>query len=371
MANGPRFIERIKHVLKAGPSASVLQIIHEPQEKPQKALHTVGIVTALTLAGIYGIGIAMMDTHLWAGSFLAILSIVVTVALYNNELRNVFAILKMPSPEQRPTLKREVISILLILVIEIALFGYLFRAKFVERYPSVPVTTSHEYQPSSGVNPITISASLNDAIYPNGYDLSGISWRPEFKELDIGIFNTTSVSYANLNFAIQPDKNVVGVVQSSSNQGKGTPACSITNATNFRFKEVNVDFRQGKMTEINGLSIVGTNRGYRIRCDTLLPGQDIRIVMAIADIRFAIQPKEAPSKEFSYIKEFGEKGYIQKRDDGSGGVIWIGHAGADIYNPSDSPERVLVKGSYTLGGQNIDDYYQMVTVTSDERFPLR
>jgi hypothetical protein len=184
--------------------------------------------------------------------------------------------------------------------------------------------------------PVDFGAIITDAPYPAGTNIAGISFRPEFTELRLLIKNPTTMDYKNLNIVIQPTVPVAAIAQ-------------LTNVSGVSFEDKNgVSARMtvypgpGKATAVPQ-SLLATDVGYRMRCERLLSGQSITVIIALADM------KTPPPSSLTLDDVLHNKDNILRikiADSSSSRNYWYGHPDGDVYTPRPDTQAVFVDGKY-------------------------
>jgi hypothetical protein len=184
--------------------------------------------------------------------------------------------------------------------------------------------------------PLGLSGIATNAEYPDNTVISGIVWRPEFTELDFIIENSTSRPYDDLDLLIRPNFPVAAIAQSSDLSG-----VRIEDHYTMLSRQILKD-ASGK-GKANPLVLAATDSGYKVRCEHLPAKSTLRLVIAIAEIKWNPNPP-AQRPDFGLF----DPDYIlrYKFDDFS--TYWYAHAGSNIYTPRVSPDWVKVDGEYNV-----------------------
>lgn len=189
--------------------------------------------------------------------------------------------------------------------------------------------------------PLPVSAIVTDGEYSAGTVVSGIDWSPEFTELDVDIQNPTDDAYEDLDVVIRPTSAVAAIAQVTN-----VPDVSFEDKDGISTHAVDYDTRTGNSRAMP-LILLATDAGYRVRCPHLPAHGDIKIVMALADIKWDPPPRQPggpPSMSIwdpNYMMRF-------KTDDFS--TFWLGYKGADVYaNRPTSSEWLRADGDYMVG----------------------
>jgi hypothetical protein len=128
--------------------------------------------------------------------------------------------------------------------------------------------------------PLQVSAFMIDGTYPAGTNIAGISWRPEFTEVDIEITNPTSMAYDDLDVVFRPSTPIAAIAQ----KGNICPNISFDDKNHAAAHFLDID-KSGNKTAVPTI-LLATDSGYRIRCPHLPENTTISIVVALADVRW-------------------------------------------------------------------------------------
>ena len=192
--------------------------------------------------------------------------------------------------------------------------------------------------------PLPVSAFATDGEYPAGYMISGISWKPQFTELDVDLTNPTDSAYQDLNIVLRPTSPVAAIAQVTD-----IADVSFEDKNSFSTHMLDLNLQTGVSKAIP-LVLVATDAGYRVRCGRLPSHDDLKVVMALADMKWPTAsnvPRGAPFEE-----QVRDMNYLfrVKFDDFS--TYWLGYRDGDIYATRPRPtstEWLKVDGDYTVG----------------------
>ncbi|MGE0469456.1 MAG: hypothetical protein AB7L09_10480 [Nitrospira sp.] len=182
--------------------------------------------------------------------------------------------------------------------------------------------------------PMPVSVMVVNGEYSEGTSIAGIPWQPKFTELQVEVVNSSKRNYEDLNIVFKPNLPVAAISQLTTYQGV---VFEDRYGVTMRAVEVH-----GAEQKASSQVLVATDAGYRMRCDKLPAGGGIRVVMAIADVKY--DPAPASPGEPLFKKE----GLIRiKMKDGS--TYWYGQKGIDHYTPRIRPTGLEVTGDYVAG----------------------
>jgi hypothetical protein len=188
--------------------------------------------------------------------------------------------------------------------------------------------------------PLPVTAYVTDGEYPEGTDISGIPWKPQFTELRVQFDNNTDRTYEDLNIVIRPNDAVAAITQSTN-----VPSVSFEDKNDMSERIVDVDLGTGMKRTIP-LDLLATDAGYRMRCPRLAGQTVVRVVMALADVRWNPNP---PSSVRLPSEIMREPEYIQKFKNIDFSTYWLGHRYGNVYTPRPtSSSWVMVDGQYTV-----------------------
>jgi hypothetical protein len=178
--------------------------------------------------------------------------------------------------------------------------------------------------------PLPISTFVTNAEYPAGTSIAGISWKPQFTELQVWIDNPTERNYEDLNLVIRPLLPVAAIAQ-------------LTDVPNVSFEDGRGEV--GRLTEkstVIPLVLLATDAGYRMRCPHLPARTEIKVVLAIAEVKWNPSPPGSG--------KITDEDYVLRHKNDDFSTYWYGHTGADDYTPRiTSSEDVKIEGEYTVG----------------------
>jgi hypothetical protein len=188
--------------------------------------------------------------------------------------------------------------------------------------------------------PLQVSAFVTDAEYPAGTTIAGISFRPQFTELQVRILNSSDRTYEDLRLLIRPIDPVAAIAQLTN-----VPGVSFEDKNGYSSRTMSI--KPGETTaNVVPLDLLATDAGYRMHCPRLPAGTFITIVLALADVRWSPTPPQKSPRPLD--EQVREKDYIQriKFDDFS--TYWFGYKDADVYTPRPNPNWVKIDGEYNV-----------------------
>lgn len=182
--------------------------------------------------------------------------------------------------------------------------------------------------------PLGVSAYATDGEYPGGTVIAGINWNRGFTEVDVVLKNPTDHAYEDMNVVIKPT----------------SPVAAIAQATNISDVSIEDKFGESVRGVVVGggekkaipLVLIATDAGYRVRCGRLPPQTGLRIVLALAEIKWNPQKSDLPLDEQVLLPYFMIR---NKTDDMSS--YWWGHKDWDYFaaRPT-STDWVKIEGTY-------------------------
>jgi hypothetical protein len=184
--------------------------------------------------------------------------------------------------------------------------------------------------------PLPISDFASNGDYPKGQKIADIPWQNEFTELDVFIENPTSRPYEDFNIVLRPDAPIVAIKQ----DGKACDA-SIEEVNGGTIKQALIS--ANRTIKQNPLVLLATDAGYRVRCDHLPPKSRMKLVIALADIRWNPRKPTTPQPDGGIF----DADYIIRQRIKDFSTYWLGHSGADVYIPFTSSQFLHVSGEYT------------------------
>jgi hypothetical protein len=186
--------------------------------------------------------------------------------------------------------------------------------------------------------PLEISAIVTDAQYPPDSKIAGIVWRPEFTELQVWITNPSDRNYDDLTLVVRPTSAIAAIAQLTD-----VPNVSFEDKNGFTARLMDINPTAGTKNVVP-LVLLATDTGYKMRCQHLSAGTEIKLEIALADIKWnppaqrSSLPIEEQVRDKNYILRF-------KFDDFS--TYWEGHPDGDVYAPRPtSTEWIKVEGEY-------------------------
>jgi hypothetical protein len=185
--------------------------------------------------------------------------------------------------------------------------------------------------------PLHVAAFVTDAEHPSGTTIAGISFRPEFTELQVRILNPSDRAYEDLSLVIRPTEPVAAIAQLTN-----LPGVSFEEKNGFFSRTMSIEPGETKANAIR-LDLLATDAGYRMHCGRLPAGAFITIVIALADIKWTPQKSKRPAYENVHDKDFVQR---HKMEDFS--TYWLGYKDADVYAPRPNPWWVKVEGEYNV-----------------------
>jgi len=199
---------------------------------------------------------------------------------------------------------------------------------------------------SEGVVSVTLGAAgLMQAFEfwasaPTGTVVGGITWRPEFRELDVIVNNPTSRSYADLNLLLQPHVPIAAIGQ-------------VNNISDVTFEDrFGNSMHQALINTASGggvlnpLVLADTDAGYKIRCNKLPANSSLKIVIAIAEVKWNPTPFN-PLQHTIFDSDYILRIQNTSNEDHGTYTYWYGHANADLFTPEPAtPATLAVDGTY-------------------------
>lgn len=202
-------------------------------------------------------------------------------------------------------------------------------------------------------SPLDVSAFMTDAEYPAGEVIAGIKWRPEFTELQVRISNPSGRPYDDLNIVIRPTSAVAAIAQDTN-----IPDVSFEDKNGFIAHLIDTDLIHEKSTAIH-LDLLATDAGYRVRCGHLPAHTTIRVIMALADIKWC---PSAELHQMPLAEQVRDPRNILRFRADDFSTYWKGHLTGDVYaSRPTSTEFVQVDGDY-IGAQRIRHITQHLQV---------
>jgi hypothetical protein len=187
--------------------------------------------------------------------------------------------------------------------------------------------------------PLEVSAFMTDADYPTGTKIANIEWRREFTEVDVWITNPSEKTYDDLLILIRPTVPIAAISQLTN-----VPSVSFEDKNGLTLHLMDVNLDSGIKTGIP-LELLATDAGYRVRCARLPGGTTLKIVLALAEIKW--NPGR-PHPNIPIEEQLRDPNYIlrTKYDDFSS--YWQGHRDGDVYaSRPTSMDWLKAEGTYT------------------------
>ncbi len=186
-----------------------------------------------------------------------------------------------------------------------------------------------------------VSAMVTDAEYEKGKVFSGITWRPEFTEMNIDIHNSSGRTYEDIAIKLRPDLPIAAISHPTGCLGTSV----VEDANHYRQRMMDIDLDTGNKQMIP-LDLIATDAGYQVSCAKLPHGATLNVVVALADIKW--NPAPHPPFGIPLQEAMKQDDYIfrMKMDDFS--TYWLGHPDADVYTPRQTAHRLKVEGEYTV-----------------------
>jgi hypothetical protein len=187
--------------------------------------------------------------------------------------------------------------------------------------------------------PLEVSAIVTDAEYPAGTTIAGLAWKEEFTELQVWIVNPTNRNYDNVSVIIRPTEPVAAIAQITN-----IPEVSFEDKNGQSVRLMDINPRAATAGAIP-LVLLATNAGYRMRCSHLPAETTIRVVLALADVKWnpPARPSQRPIEELARDKD-----YVLRVTFDDFSTYWYGHPDGDIYAPRPRPQWVKVEGKYDV-----------------------
>ncbi|MFA5786969.1 MAG: hypothetical protein WDA71_08340 [Actinomycetota bacterium] len=179
----------------------------------------------------------------------------------------------------------------------------------------ISITTIFTISIPLSLAPIKVVASTDSAVYPEGMEIAGIKWIPEYTKLRVGLINTTrDTDYKDIDFTIEPDKPIAKIGQLSSvpgvsflgDIGKDTVDIGGRLVTHA---ELIIKFSDNSVRNIPVNQLLA--RSYRVRCESIPRGSSLELVLAIAEPK--ISGFLGKSRIVEYDLGFGGRQNIYKR----------------------------------------------------------
>jgi hypothetical protein len=176
-------------------------------------------------------------------------------------------------------------------------------------------------------------ATLNP---PYRYDtvVGGITFRPEFLEIDLHLQNSTDYQYNDLNLLIKSDAPIAQIAQLTN-----VPGVSFSV---YHDAEVKIGINSKGISSSIPISLLATNAGYIFRCEKLPPHSTITIVMAIAEMKW---PPVIPNTIKSLDKMASYKNYVVRMSSDFS-YYWFGHSDGDVYIDNPSVNAIKITGTF-------------------------
>ena len=186
---------------------------------------------------------------------------------------------------------------------------------------------------------LPVAAYMTDGEYADGTDISGIAWKTQFTEVDVQFTNDTDRVYEDLNIVVRPTEAIAAIAQSTN-----VPGVSFEDKNNLTERMVDIDLQTGAKRAIS-LDLLATDAGYRMRCPRLPSHTVLRIVLALADIKWDPDPPSGrPIQEV-----IREPNYVQRMKADDFSTYWLGHKYGTVYaSRPTSSEWLKVDGEYTV-----------------------
>jgi hypothetical protein len=188
--------------------------------------------------------------------------------------------------------------------------------------------------------PIDVVAMAINAEYPPDYSVGGIKWRPEFTELNVEVHNPTSRSYYDLDLLVRTNMPIVAITQTSD-----LSDVLIESFHGPSLRQILVSGSTGSK-KANPLVLVATDAGYKVYCGKLPGHKTLKLVVAIADIRWNPSPPQPQRYDFGIF----EKDYILRLqsdvENGGKWTYWYGHPDGNPFTPRPAVDHVKISGDY-------------------------
>lgn len=186
--------------------------------------------------------------------------------------------------------------------------------------------------------PLDLSAMMVNAEYPSGTTIAGIDWKPQFTEVQVWVSNPTDSGYEDINLVIRPSDAIAKIAQATN-----VPNVSFEDKDAQTLRMMDIDLGTGKSTAIP-LVLLATDAGYRMRCPYLAPKTEIKIEIALADIKWN------PSPELGRLpkpQQMLDPNYILRTKSDDFSTYWFGHPYGDVYAPRPtSSDWIKIEGEY-------------------------
>jgi len=192
--------------------------------------------------------------------------------------------------------------------------------------------------------PIDFDVSCTDAEFPPGTTIAGITWRPDFSELQFLIKNSSDKAYRDVDLLIRPNEPVAAISQ-------------LTSVPGVYFEDKNgvslivaLENLKAKTKSVLPIVLLASDAGYRMHCPLLPAKTAIRVIMAIADIKWNPKPRVKSGEEWDRnMRELinnKENVFRLRFEDFS--TYWFGQSDSNVYAPRLIPNWVKVEGSYNV-----------------------
>jgi len=188
--------------------------------------------------------------------------------------------------------------------------------------------------------PLEAAGLWNNGTYPDNTNADGITWKQEFTELTVILTNPTNRAYRDIDVVIRPTEPVAAIAQISK-----LSDVSLEDKNGFISHVYDVD--PTGVAKIVQLSVLATDAGYRVRCGNLPEHADLRLTMALVDLKWnpPLYPLTtdpvAAARRSDYVLRI-------KYDDFS--TYWLGHPDGEVYVKDPSvPTWFKMEGRYFAG----------------------
>jgi hypothetical protein len=183
--------------------------------------------------------------------------------------------------------------------------------------------------------PLEASGLWNNGVFPDNTVADGITWKPQFTELIIVLTNPTDRVYRDIDLVIRPTEPVAAIAQISqlSDVSLEDKYGSIAHV---------YDLDPTGVAKIIPLSVLATDAGYRVRCGRLPEHANLRLALALVDLKWDPHPKISDPVEAARRSDYVLR--IKKEDFST---YWLGHPDGDVYVKDPSiPVWFKMEGQY-------------------------
>jgi hypothetical protein len=236
------------------------------------------ILSLLTVAGLWGIGVGVMNLAAPAafeiGLAIAVVAVVASISLFAHEI-NLFI---RGAPETEAGLKNASTETrIAVITILIELF--------------ITVYFAVEFAPTPAPLSFVANSTLTD--YALGQDVSGIQWRSYYAELGLHLSNdSTTVDYTDVDANFETDLFIVELVQTNG------PKCDLFGDTALKIFDAEIRSKDtaGRSFHYHP-QIRSVSTTYRVHCSQLSRTATVDFFAAVVNQDFSNNPPPSVSNE--------------------------------------------------------------------------